>query len=107
MTAGRGIAHSERFEDPAVLAGGNFEMIQTWVALPEKDEESPPAFNNYKPSNYQSLQTRVFGCDWLPVMLLDWITTLKHIPRFLHPCDARKRMLVLGCPPNIQKEEFM
>jgi hypothetical protein len=47
MTAGSGIAHSERFEDPAVLAGGNFEMIQTWVALPEKDEEAPPSFNNY------------------------------------------------------------
>jgi redox-sensitive bicupin YhaK (pirin superfamily) len=49
MTAGRGIAHSERFEDPSALAGGQLEMIQTWVALPEKDEESAPSFNNYKP----------------------------------------------------------
>jgi redox-sensitive bicupin YhaK (pirin superfamily) len=49
MTAGKGIAHSERFEDPSALAGGNLEMIQTWVALPEKDEESTPSFNNYKP----------------------------------------------------------
>ena len=49
MTAGRGIAHSERFEDPNVLAGSGFEMIQTWVALPEKDEENDPTFNNYKP----------------------------------------------------------
>jgi redox-sensitive bicupin YhaK (pirin superfamily) len=49
MTAGRGIAHSERFEDPAVLAAGNLEMIQTWVALPERDEEAMPSFNNYKP----------------------------------------------------------
>ncbi|RAU82847.1 pirin family protein [Pontibacter arcticus] len=49
MTAGSGIAHSERFEDPAALAGGNLEMIQTWVALPEKDEEAAPAFENYKP----------------------------------------------------------
>lgn len=49
MTAGRGIAHSERFEDPASLAGGELEMIQTWVALPEKDEEAMPSFNNYKP----------------------------------------------------------
>ncbi len=49
MTAGRGIAHSERFEDPSVLAGGGLEMIQTWVALPEKDEEADPAFDNYKP----------------------------------------------------------
>lgn len=48
MTAGKGIAHSERFEDPSVLAGG-LEMIQTWVALPEKDEEADPAFDNYKP----------------------------------------------------------
>ncbi len=48
MTAGRGIAHSERFEDPSSLAGG-LEMIQTWVALPEKDEEAAPSFNNYIP----------------------------------------------------------
>lgn len=49
MTAGKGIAHSERFEDPATLAGGSLEMIQTWVALPEKYEESTPTFDNYKP----------------------------------------------------------
>ena len=48
MTAGRGIAHSERFEEPGALAGGNLEMIQTWVALPEKDEEGAPGFTNYK-----------------------------------------------------------
>jgi redox-sensitive bicupin YhaK (pirin superfamily) len=48
MTAGKGIAHSERFEDPAALTGG-LEMIQTWVALPEKDEEADPSFDNYKP----------------------------------------------------------
>jgi hypothetical protein len=49
MTAGKGIAHSERFEDPAALASGKLELIQTWVALPEKDEESDPSFNNYSP----------------------------------------------------------
>ena len=48
MTAGRGIAHLERFENPAALTGG-LEMLQTWVALPEKNEEAMPAFNNYKP----------------------------------------------------------
>src|SRR5690606_32817988 len=49
MTAGKGIAHSERFEDPAMLNGGKLELIQTWVALPEKDEGSDPSCNNYKP----------------------------------------------------------
>ncbi|GAB3823226.1 pirin family protein [Hymenobacter jeollabukensis] len=49
MTAGSGIAHSERFEDPATLAGGQLEMIQTWVALPEAAEENAPSFVNYQP----------------------------------------------------------
>jgi redox-sensitive bicupin YhaK (pirin superfamily) len=48
MTAGKGIAHSERFEDPTILTGGELEMIQTWVALPEKEEEGDPSFTNYK-----------------------------------------------------------
>jgi redox-sensitive bicupin YhaK (pirin superfamily) len=50
MTAGRGISHSERFENPSALAGGALEMIQTWVALPERDEENNPTFENYKPN---------------------------------------------------------
>ena len=49
MTAGSGISHSERFEEPDALAGGVLEMIQTWVALPERAEESNPEFHNYKP----------------------------------------------------------
>lgn len=49
MTAGSGIAHSERFEDPAVLSQGGLEMLQTWVALPEQAEENKPEFYNYKP----------------------------------------------------------
>lgn len=51
MTAGKGIVHSERFEDPAMLNGGELEMLQTWVALPEKDEEGDPTFENYKPDH--------------------------------------------------------
>src|SRR3546814_3148541 len=48
MTAGRGIGHSERVDDPAALAGGAFEMIQSWVALPEADEECEPSFEHYE-----------------------------------------------------------
>src|SRR5690606_12060753 len=49
MTAGSGISHSERFEDPSVLAEGQLEMIQIWVALTEKDEETAPSLPNYSP----------------------------------------------------------
>lgn len=49
MTAGRGIAHSERFENAGLLAQSQLEMLQTWVALPEQDEETDPGFTNFSP----------------------------------------------------------
>lgn len=49
MTAGKGISHSERFEDPNFLAQASLEMLQTWVALPEKYEEIDPTFANFSP----------------------------------------------------------
>lgn len=51
MTAGRGIAHSERFEDASVFADPGLELLQSWVALPEKDEEVEPAFDHYPARN--------------------------------------------------------
>lgn len=46
MTAGRGITHSERFER-ARLQGDRLHGIQAWVALPEADEETAPAFSHH------------------------------------------------------------
>ena len=50
MTAGKGISHSERFENPGLLADNSLELLQTWVALPEKIEETEPSFVNYQPT---------------------------------------------------------
>jgi redox-sensitive bicupin YhaK (pirin superfamily) len=49
MTAGKGISHSERFENPELLAKTHLEMLQTWVALPKEDEETDPTFINFSP----------------------------------------------------------
>ncbi|MDQ8755320.1 pirin family protein [Sphingosinicella sp. LHD-64] len=46
MVAGRGITHSERFEQ-ARVHGDHLHGIQTWVALPEADEEAEPAFAHH------------------------------------------------------------
>jgi redox-sensitive bicupin YhaK (pirin superfamily) len=46
MTAGRGIAHSERTPPEARLEGAPLHGIQTWVALPLSDEETEPAFHH-------------------------------------------------------------
>jgi len=46
MTAGSGITHSERFEKIREV-GGPLHGIQSWVALPGRDEETTPAFAHY------------------------------------------------------------
>jgi redox-sensitive bicupin YhaK (pirin superfamily) len=47
MTAGRGITHSERFEDLRAN-GGTMHGIQAWVALPAEHEEADPAFAHHE-----------------------------------------------------------
>jgi redox-sensitive bicupin YhaK (pirin superfamily) len=44
MTAGHGIVHSERSPAGERAAGPELSGIQTWLALPEADEERDPAF---------------------------------------------------------------
>jgi len=47
MTAGRGIAHSERTGDRARASGHRMHGIQSWIGLPQADEEAPPAFQHF------------------------------------------------------------
>jgi redox-sensitive bicupin YhaK (pirin superfamily) len=47
MTAGRGIAHSERTGEELRARGHRLHGIQTWVGLPQKDQEAEPAFQHF------------------------------------------------------------
>ncbi len=47
MTAGRGIAHSERTPDAERATGQNMHGIQIWVALPQSAEEIDPEFHHH------------------------------------------------------------
>lgn len=47
MTAGQGIAHSERTPHLARAAGEKIHGIQSWVALPDGREDDPPSFTHY------------------------------------------------------------
>ena len=49
MVAGRGIVHSERTPPEARRASGGARIhgIQTWIALPQAHEESPPSFEHH------------------------------------------------------------
>lgn len=46
MTAGHGIAHSERSPGDERAHGPDLSGIQTWIAMPEADEEIDPAFEH-------------------------------------------------------------
>ena len=47
MTAGHGVVHSERTPSPEREDGHRMYGIQTWVALPEADEDAAPAFHHH------------------------------------------------------------
>ncbi len=47
MTAGRGIAHSERASSTLGQQGQILEGIQLWIALPLAAEELPPSFTHF------------------------------------------------------------
>ncbi|MES1983419.1 MAG: pirin family protein [Pseudomonadota bacterium] len=46
MTAGKGIVHSERSPDDERARASKLSAIQTWIALPDAQEEMNPAFEH-------------------------------------------------------------
>lgn len=57
MTAGKGIVHSERTGDDARRSGFTMHGIQTWVALPEADEETDPEFHHHGKADLPVVQS--------------------------------------------------
>src|SRR4029077_10527602 len=47
MTAGRGIVHSERTSPELRRTGARLQGLQTWVALPKRNELADPAFSHH------------------------------------------------------------
>src|SRR5260221_10851688 len=47
MTAGHGIVHSERTAPELRRTGARMQGVQTWVALPKKNELADPAFSHH------------------------------------------------------------
>jgi redox-sensitive bicupin YhaK (pirin superfamily) len=56
MTAGRGIAHSERTPATARAAGGGMFGIQSWIALPQAHEEMTPRFEHFDATNLPAVE---------------------------------------------------
>ena len=56
MTAGRGIAHSERTPDVQRASGQKMLGLQSWIALPKDREEIAPTFQHYGADSLPSVQ---------------------------------------------------
>ncbi|MBI3701266.1 MAG: pirin family protein [Afipia sp.] len=82
MTAGRGIAHSERTPDVERANGQSMLGLQSWIALPEGKEEIAPSFQHYSAAslptvNDKGLSARIiagkaFGAISQVEMVSDW-----------------------------------
>ena len=83
MTAGRGIAHSERTPVAARASGQSMFGIQSWIALPEAHEETAPSFQHFAQASLPviedgGLRARViagtaYGKTSPVGMLSDWV----------------------------------
>lgn len=82
MTAGRGIAHSERTPGDVRRDGGAMHGIQSWIALPEAHEETDPSFQHFAASVLPLVEDRgvsarviagsAFGATAPVARLSDW-----------------------------------
>jgi redox-sensitive bicupin YhaK (pirin superfamily) len=83
MTAGRGIAHSERSPQSARLGHDGLFGIQSWIALPQTYEEIDPSFQHFDAGELPVIEdggiwARViagsaFGRNSQVGMLSDWL----------------------------------
>jgi hypothetical protein len=70
MTAGSGIAHSERTPDALRADGAKLYGLQTWLALPKKHEETAPRFEHFAADRLPTIEgegvtaTLVAGTGW-------------------------------------------
>ena len=58
MTAGRGVAHSERTAPELRRTGSRVNGLQLWVALPRAHEEAEPEFHHHPAEALPSLEQR-------------------------------------------------
>jgi redox-sensitive bicupin YhaK (pirin superfamily) len=82
MTAGRGIAHSERTPDVPRQKGSSMLGLQSWIALPANKEEIAPSFQHFDAVTLpvvedKGLKARViagsaFGAQASVAMVSDW-----------------------------------
>lgn len=112
MTAGRGIAHSERSSQEARKSHQRLHGIQTWLALPKTDEETEATFHHHPEKEIpeisdQGFQLRViagnYGSLKSPVQVFSQVTYFdlqmmaNTFYEWQHPSHELAVYIVSGC----------
>ncbi|HEY4344410.1 MAG TPA: pirin family protein [Parvibaculum sp.] len=89
MTAGRGITHSERLEH-AREVGDTIHGIQSWVALPDGQEEGDPGFTHYGTGDLPAYEDKNFWMRLIAGRAFGLESGVKtHSPMFYAHCELQ------------------
>jgi redox-sensitive bicupin YhaK (pirin superfamily) len=103
MTAGSGIVHSERVSDLPAVAGENLLGVQTWVALPEKHEETAPSFAHHAAEELPVIEAEGVRAK---IILGEIFGAKSPVETFSNPVYAEcflRHKASLAIPPEIEE----
>lgn len=104
MTAGRGIAHSERTVPEDRDKARRMHGLQFWVALPDGQEEIPPSFDHYAASQIPKLETSNFQLTLVAGKFLGLQSPVKTNPDLVFAEFKMKQSAAV--PLDFPKDEF-
>jgi hypothetical protein len=114
MTAGSGIAHSERTDAPEKARGYRLHGIQSWVALPEAQEEIEPGFRHFPAGDLPTMRRngieakviagRAFGLEspvpfFAPILYVE--LKLDEGAQLMLPQETERALFVVGGKASI------
>jgi len=97
MTAGSGIAHSERTPDAQRASGQMMLGLQSWIALPKGKEEIAPTFQHYGADSLPTVQDKGFrariiaGSSFRSMPITRSARSMSSTARSRSPATAMKR----------------
>lgn len=120
MTAGRGIAHSERTPDMPRRVGQKMLGLQSWIALPADKEEIAPSFQHFDAAvlptvEEKGLKARViagsaFGASAPVAMVSDWfyveVEADAGVPVPLDPTYEERAVYLVEGEVDVAGERF-
>lgn len=103
MTAGRGVVHSERVSDVPTAEREKLLGVQTWVALPEKYEETDPTFAHHAAVDLPVIETDGIRAK---IILGELFGVKSPVETFSNPVYAECRLndkTTVSIPANIEE----